>query len=178
MAATYEVEFNVIPSIKERMERWSVEGVDDDLFTLSPLTSAESSPTTSPTLKAVELKEEVSEASAAVETALERLKRRRRVQGQKNRAKRLRTSKQGERDGPPARIKAEGKYAASSTLFFSSTSAADSNVASTGYVALNRCIASKKEYSLTELKGFGFDVLNWDGRYAQRLQCHSLTHKI
>ena len=164
MNASHGVQFNITPSLKERMEHWDVEAVDDDLFKLLSPTSPERIPTASPTLKAVESKEGDSDPSPAVETTQERLKRRRRVQGQKNHTKRPHKVKQEERDGPPVRLDVAAKYEANSTSFFSSTSAADSSVASTGYVVLNRSIASKKAHSLTELEALGFDILDWDGR--------------
>jgi hypothetical protein len=161
--ATHEVEFDIAPSLKERMARWD-EGLGDDLFSSSPLTSPDSSPTATPTIKTIELPEESSALSEAVETAKERLKRRRLVQGRKNRAKRQREAKLEERDGPPVRADAEERYAASSVQRFTSTSASESNVASTGYVGLNRCTEPKGKYSLRELREMGFEVLKWDGR--------------
>jgi len=159
----HEVEFDVTPSLKERMARWDEEGLGDDLLSLSPLTSPDSSPTATPTLKTVELPEEISSLSEAIETAQERLKRRRCTQGRNNQAKRLHKAKLEERNGPPVRADAEKKYAANSVPHFTSASATESNVASTGYVGLNRCTEPKKEYSLRELKEMGFDVLKWDG---------------
>jgi len=40
----------------------------------------------------------------------------------------------------------------------------ESNVASTGYVGLNRCTEPQKEFLLKELRRMGLDVLKWDGR--------------
>ena len=87
-------------------------------------------------------------------------------QGQKNRTKWQCNAKQKERDGPPVQQNAEEKYACNCTLVFTSTSAAQSHVARSGYIGLNKCTEAKKEYLLNELLEMGFDVLKWDGRYA------------
>jgi len=96
---SHEVDFDVTPSLKERMAHWDEleEGLEDDLFSLSPLTSPESSPTATPTLKTAELPAEIPDLSQAIEplpsAAQERLKRRRLLQGRNNRAKRQRSGK-------------------------------------------------------------------------------------
>ncbi len=170
--AQHAVDFHVIPSLKARMANWEEENVGDDLFLLSPLTSPESTPESSPaatpTMKVAELPAENSDTPLAAEpfpeTAQERLKRRRKVQGHNNRAKRQCLAKLEAREGPDARAKADAKYAANAAKVFTSTSATEFNVASTGYIGLNRCTVPKKEYSFKELREMGFDVLKWDGR--------------
>ncbi len=171
--AFHRVEFDVLPRLKDRIVQESRESLSDDLFSLSPPTTPNSSPTATPgpptpTISPVDLPSESSHFTQATDlpplTAQERLKRRRTLQGRNNRAKRQRTAKHVERDGPPVREKAKAKYAASSTLAFTSASAADSHVTRSGYVALNRCTEVKEEYSLDELLKMGFDVLKWDGR--------------
>ncbi len=67
-------------------------------------------------------------------------------------------------DGPDVRAKADAKYAANAAKAFTSMSATEFDVASTGYVGLNRCTEPKREYSMKELRWMGFDVLKWDGR--------------
>lgn len=174
--AFHRVEFDVLPRLKDRIVQESRESLSDDLFSLSPLTTPNSSPTatpgpspsSTPTISPVDLPSESSHFTQATDlpplTAQERLKRRRTLQGRNNRAKRQRTAKHVERDGPPVQEKAKAKYAASSTPAFTSASAADSHVTRSGYVALNRCTEVKEEYSLDELLKMGFDVLKWDGR--------------
>jgi hypothetical protein len=167
---SHEVDFDVTPSLKERMAHWDEleEGLEDDLFSLSPLTSPESSPTATPMLKTAELPAEILDLSQAIEslpsTAQERLKRHRLLQGRNNQAKRQRSDKLEERDGPLLRANANKKYAANSISHFTSTSATKSKIASTGYVGLNRCTEPKREYLLKELRKMGFDILKWDGR--------------
>ncbi len=63
--------------------------------------------------------------------------------------------------GPDVSAKADAKYAAK---VFTSTSATEFDVASTGYVGLNRCTKPKREYSLKDLREMGFDVMTWDVR--------------
>jgi hypothetical protein len=165
-AVTHHVEFNIVSHLKERTAQENFEDLGDDLFSLSPLTSPEPSPTSTPTVKTTELPVEISSPSQAAEplsTAQARLKRRRVNQGRKNRAKRHCNAKQKERDGPPIRAEAEEKYAANSAPVFTPASTMESNVASTGYVGLNRC-TKVREDSLKELRDMGFDILKWDGR--------------
>jgi hypothetical protein len=162
----HEVDFHT-PCLKARMANWEGE----DLFSLSPLTSPESSPTMTPIMKVAELPAEESDIFQAAEplpeTAQERLKRRRKAQGRNNWAKRQCLTKLEARDGPPVRAKADEKYATSAAKVFTSTSATEFDVASTGYVGLNRCTVPKREYSLVELRKMGFDALKWDGRWAR-----------
>ena len=161
----HHVKFDIASRLKERIAQENIEDLGDDLFFLSPLTSAEPSPMSTPAVKATELPAENSGISQAIEllsTAQERLKRCRKTQGRKNRAKRHCIDKKEERDGPPVRTKAEEKYAANFVPVFTSTSVTESNVASTGYVALNRS-TNAREYSLKELRDMGFDTLKWDG---------------
>lgn len=167
----HHVEFDIASNLKERIAQEKMEDLGDDLFSLSslsslsPLTSPEPSPTSTPAVKAAELPVEnsgFSQATELLETAEGRLKRRRKTQSRTNRAKRHCSAKEEERDGPPVRMKAEKKYAANSVPVFTSMSATESNVASAGYVGLNRS-TNAREYSLKELRDMGFDVLKWDG---------------
>jgi len=174
--AFHRVEFDVLPHLKDRIIQESRENPSNDLFSLSLLTTPNSSPTatpgpspsSTPTISPVDLPLENSHFTQATDppplTAQERLKRRRTLQGRNNWAKRQCSAKHVERGGPPVRKKAKAKYAASSTLAFTSASAADSHVARSGYMALNRCTEVKEEYSLDELLKLGFGVLKWDGR--------------
>ena len=168
----HAVDFDIISCLKECMANWEEGNVGDNLFLLSPLTSPKSTPKSSPvatpTMKVAELPAENSDTPQAAEpfpeTAQERLKRRRKAQGHNNRAKRQCLAKLEAREGPDTRAKANAKYAANAAKVFTSTSATDFNVASTGYIGLNRCTVPKKEYSFKELREKGFDVLKWDGR--------------
>jgi hypothetical protein len=165
----HQVKFRVTPCLKARMADWELENLGDDLFSPSPFTSPSGTPPPTPTLKIAELPPENSDASRAVEslpsTAQARLKRRRKAQGRNNRAKKqCLAALEGKDDGPAVRAKAEAKYTANSTTVFTSTSATEFHVASTGYVGLNRCTEPRREYSLKELRKMGFDVLKWDGR--------------
>jgi len=63
----HEVDFHVIPRLKARMAGWEEESLGDDLFSLSPLTSPETSPAATPTMKVAELPAENSDACQAAE---------------------------------------------------------------------------------------------------------------
>lgn len=129
--AQHAVDFHIISCLKARMANWEEENLGDDLFLLSPLTSPEStpenSPAVTPTTKFAQLPVENSDTSQAAEplpeTAQEHLKRRQKVQGHNNRAKRQCLAKLEAREGPDVRAMADAKYAANAAKAFTSTSA-------------------------------------------------------
>ncbi len=165
--------FNLIPQLRESMARQGLENVIDDLFSLSPLTTPESTPENSPQRKMAslppldELECTPKKATSAM-TPQESRKRRKVLQGRKNAKKRKLEKKEQKLDAPNVRHKAHQKYKAAAQAIHTATKAADSLVAKTAYIALNRPAQPKKAKGLQELVGegskYGFTLQKWDGR--------------
>jgi hypothetical protein len=155
------------------MGRQGLENVTDDLFSLSPLTTPESTPQNSPQRKMVSLPpldelESTPEKATGAKTSQESRKRRKVLQGRKSAKKRKLEKKEQKLDAPNVRQKAHQKYKAAAQPIHTAAKAADSLVAKTAYIALNRPAESKKAKGLQELVGegskYGFTLQKWDGQ--------------
>jgi len=158
---------------------------DEELFSLSPLTSPDSTP--SPTPKAIAVDLPAVETAPAMEplpvekvaealTSLEKKKRKMKARSKKNKKQKRFLAKVKEmeenqfRDGPAVREKAKSKYLQEADLLFTKVDTAASRVTKSAYASVNVAnrVGSKVEYDLNDLVGegskFKFALKTWDGK--------------
>jgi hypothetical protein len=164
---------------------------EDDLLDLSPLTTPESTPETSPALKMVALPKNhvidpahpsvvdfpvTNDASAKAPSASnksERVKRRNKQQGHKNTAKkRAKAATETGSKPPQIREPAKVKYTADPQPIFMPMSTKNAPVAIMGYIALNRPMGKRKKTGQKErmdlrldelMNEHGFTYQKWEG---------------
>jgi len=174
--------------LEKRLEESLGREPSGDDFCLSPLTSVESTPESSPDVQTIGLPEVTiankrSEPPVCVDAPTkppksERIKRRNREQSRKNQRKRLRLEKQSGREGPELRVKAEEKYRSGAKRMLTPLATSTLPTVRSGYLALNRPMADaymrakeagtevQKEFTLEELLvERKFKYLEWDGKY-------------
>jgi hypothetical protein len=155
------------------MGRQELKNDTDDLFSMSPLTTPETTPENSPQMRPASLppleeSECTPEKATGAMTSQEQRKRRKVLQGHKNAKKRKAEQKEQRLGAPDVRQKAHQKYKAAAQAIHTASKTADSLVAKTGYIALNRPAETKKAQALEELVGegskYGFKLQKWDGQ--------------
>jgi hypothetical protein len=157
----------------------------EELFSLSPLTSPDSTPSSTPKVTAVDLPDV--ETTPAMEpllvekvaealTPLEKKKRRMKARSKKNKKRKrflAKVKKMEEnqfQDGPAVREKAKLKYLREADLLFTMVDTEGSHVTKSAYASVNTTNRAgfEVEYGLNDLVGedsrFKFALKKWDGK--------------
>lgn len=151
-----------------------MEDLEDDLFTLSPLSSPGSTPDTTPRAGVIELPsldfelagEEgrgLADGSSAAVCSRKKRRSMRSKEFSKGRKRQKLEEQQKRTFGPEVREKARMKYAVGGRVFWATGSASDSKVSRGGYSG-RKVVPRLEKRTLEALKEKGYTLLGWDGR--------------